>query len=206
MEPVGTAECQLEVLGMSCNSCVRNIEGKIGAVDGVVRVRVDLEARRATVVHDPLLISPQQLADRIGAINAKFSARPLEPTKSPDRADKVFQDSREITVHRVKSLQLYRGTRMTPTTVQVDNVGQQQKQQQQKQRQPESQLKSKCFLKVSGMTCASCVAAIEKHVLRLDGEFRFELANSFCRQLESRSVFSSAFLNRRQGSRTRTRE
>jgi hypothetical protein len=27
----------------------------------------------------------------------------------------------------------------------------------------------KCYIQISGMTCASCVAAIEKHALKLNG-------------------------------------
>lgn len=27
----------------------------------------------------------------------------------------------------------------------------------------------KCFITINGMTCASCVAAIEKHTLKLEG-------------------------------------
>lgn len=34
----------------------------------------------------------------------------------------------------------------------------------------ESELE-KCFVRIEGMTCASCVAAIEKHVNRLKGEY-----------------------------------
>ena len=42
----------------------------------------------------------------------------------------------------------------------------------------------KCFLRVHGMTCASCVASIEKHVKKLKGEMVKIAGNLVCSPLK----------------------
>ena len=39
----------LEVRGMTCDNCVRHVEGALNRVPGVVEASVDLAARQATV-------------------------------------------------------------------------------------------------------------------------------------------------------------
>ena len=53
------------VEGMSCGHCVKAVSGAVGALKGVADVKVDLEAKTATVVHD-IAIAP--LADIKAAI------------------------------------------------------------------------------------------------------------------------------------------
>ena len=43
-------QLELSVEGMTCNSCVEGIEHEVGRLEGVLRVVVDLDAAKATVV------------------------------------------------------------------------------------------------------------------------------------------------------------
>ena len=55
----------VDVKGMTCQSCVKTIEGAVGEQAGVESVRVSLADQRADIVYDPALVSPTQLRDRI---------------------------------------------------------------------------------------------------------------------------------------------
>ncbi|MDR1630567.1 MAG: copper ion binding protein [Oscillospiraceae bacterium] len=44
----------IKVEGMSCQHCVKAVEGAVGALAGVASVSVDLLAKTATVTHDPV--------------------------------------------------------------------------------------------------------------------------------------------------------
>ncbi|XP_058404061.1 copper-transporting ATPase 2 isoform X4 [Diceros bicornis minor] len=59
------AVVKLRVEGMTCQSCVSSIEGKIGKLQGVVRVRVSLSNQEAVITYQPYLIQPQELRDHV---------------------------------------------------------------------------------------------------------------------------------------------
>ncbi len=55
----------IDVGGMTCMSCVRNIEGKIGSEPGVVSVKVHLDEKRAQVAFDPAVTTAEYIAKEI---------------------------------------------------------------------------------------------------------------------------------------------
>lgn len=57
--------CTLKVGGMTCASCVANIERNMQKIDGVHKIVVALIAGKAEVSYDPSAISPQDIAQKI---------------------------------------------------------------------------------------------------------------------------------------------
>jgi len=56
------ARFDFSVTGMSCASCASNIERALGKLAGVRQANVNLAAGRATVLYDPALVGPRDLA------------------------------------------------------------------------------------------------------------------------------------------------
>eukprot|EP01134_Creolimax_fragrantissima_P001824 CFRG1824T1 len=156
------------VIGMTCKSCVNNIEGRIGDMPGVMKINVNLEKKRANVTLDTTIVSPEEICEAIDDMgfeaaiestllvisspiptkpvrnSAPFCA-PFSKTASPDSYldndshGKLSRQASNLSLRRFRSLMS--GKEMT-------------------------------LLKVTGMTCASCVANIERAVLKHPGVFK----------------------------------
>ena len=61
IDGLATEQVEFRVSGMSCASCVVNIESVLGAMPGVDRVDVSFGTERATVEFDPNQVTPDQL-------------------------------------------------------------------------------------------------------------------------------------------------
>lgn len=59
------AAVRIGVDGMRCQSCVQAIEGQIGPLSGVSHIQVSLQDGAALIVYRPLLVTQQELRDRI---------------------------------------------------------------------------------------------------------------------------------------------
>lgn len=60
-----TASVRLPINGMTCQSCVRNIESNIGEKLGIITIKVDLQEKAGYVEYDPQLTDPRQIASDI---------------------------------------------------------------------------------------------------------------------------------------------
>ncbi|HET6718924.1 MAG TPA: copper ion binding protein [Rhodocyclaceae bacterium] len=63
----------IKVDGMSCQGCVKNVSGVLGALAGVASAEVSLEQGEATVTFDPAAVTREALCAAIE--DAGFDAR-----------------------------------------------------------------------------------------------------------------------------------
>ena len=93
------------VEGMVCKSCVNNIEGNVGKMNGVASVKVSLEEKKAVVEYEPFKVSPLQLCTAIEDLGfeAKLGRDAFEAI--PKKAIKVVNIGIEgMTCHSCVSL------------------------------------------------------------------------------------------------------
>lgn len=60
-----TASVRLPINGMTCQSCVRNIEGNIRTKPGVMTIKVNLQEKAGYIDYDPQITDPRQIASEI---------------------------------------------------------------------------------------------------------------------------------------------
>ncbi|GFS04776.1 copper-transporting ATPase 1 [Elysia marginata] len=132
----------LTIRGMTCNSCVKNIQGRLSDHPGVYSGTVSLAQQEAVVEYDPLLINPEQLCTLI--TDNKFLASVKD---SPSRPRIRRSVSQEEIIEIDPAVHIANGR--TPGRKEDDF--------------------DKALITVRGMTCASCVATIEKNVGKMEG-------------------------------------
>ncbi|KZS15183.1 Copper transporting pATPase, ATP7a-like protein [Daphnia magna] len=138
MEATKISSCVIDIQGMRCQNCVRNIEKTIGEKLGVTDIQVDLEKKEGIVQYDGELVNPTQISEFVVAMG--FASK-------------------------VKTTDISLGSQQNPTNT-ISNEVQIIKNSENNVVNDQNQ---KCYIKISGMTCASCVAAIEKHTVKMNG-------------------------------------
>ncbi|KAM6057179.1 copper-transporting ATPase 1 isoform 2-T3 [Theristicus caerulescens] len=135
----------INIEGMTCNSCVQSIEGVISQKAGVKSIHVSLTNRNGTIEYDPLQTCPEDLRSSIEdmGFDASVSAKAELPMA-------IAQPSPEAQLESHKTEPL---SKVSPTHL----------------ARQETKTISKCYVQVTGMTCASCVANIERNLRREDG-------------------------------------
>uniref|UniRef100_A0A8B9CK64 Copper-transporting ATPase 1 n=1 Tax=Anser brachyrhynchus TaxID=132585 RepID=A0A8B9CK64_9AVES len=141
----------INIEGMTCNSCVQSIEGVISQKAGVKSINVSLANSNGTIEYDPLQTSPEDLRSSIEdmGFDASLSGHSSLQSKT-ELPVGITQPSPEeqLASHRTE-----------PTSKLSPNHAAKQ----------EAKSVSKCYVQVTGMTCASCVANIERNLRREDG-------------------------------------
>uniref|UniRef100_A0A8C2CSR5 P-type Cu(+) transporter n=1 Tax=Cyprinus carpio TaxID=7962 RepID=A0A8C2CSR5_CYPCA len=158
--PVSVAEIHIE--GMTCGSCVQSIEGVISQKKGVRSALVSLASHQGTFEFDPLVTTSEELRAAIEdmGFDTNSLVSSVVKSRSPP-APSVRSSSLSPVCSAVKENEAESDAEASANTV------------------------SKCFIQIGGMTCASCVANIERNLKNEHGipsQARFKLTVIFvCR-------------------------
>ncbi|TST47760.1 Copper-transporting ATPase 1 [Bagarius yarrelli] len=138
---------QIRIEGMTCNSCVQTIEGTMSQRRGVRSAQVSLTDHQGTFKYEPLITTPEELQAAIedmgfDAFLPETNSLVPPETKSPPSVRKSAS-SPALSAKKEKEVEI--NTESAPNT------------------------HSKCFIQIGGMTCASCVANIERNLKNESG-------------------------------------
>ena len=122
---------------------------------GIDSVQVSLDLERALVTYSPSILSSQSIADKIDDMGFEASVLENQKVEGSDQTSKskIVDNRRKPHVDVSSSAVL---PVLNDTNKSLESRG-------------DSNGTSKCFLQITGMTCGSCVAHIEKHMAKKKG-------------------------------------
>ncbi|MCC7165603.1 MAG: copper-translocating P-type ATPase [Anaerolineae bacterium] len=88
---VGTAEATLHVLGMTCASCVAQIEGALNELEGVTKAAVSLATNTAKVAYVPTMVTVAQMKHAIRDVGYDVSEQTDSSASALDREREARQ-------------------------------------------------------------------------------------------------------------------
>ncbi|XP_046916542.2 copper-transporting ATPase 1 [Dermatophagoides farinae] len=131
------------VNGMTCKSCTNNIETNLMKIDGIKNVVADLHTKQVSVTYQSTLITKHVILDRIECLGFEYQTE-SETVKKDSNIDNATVETAE----QIKT-----------TSLPVMD----------KEQENSRKFLNKCFITITGMTCSSCVAKIERNLSKITG-------------------------------------
>ncbi|XP_009570781.1 PREDICTED: copper-transporting ATPase 2 [Fulmarus glacialis] len=160
-----TRTAVIRIDGMTCNSCVQSIEGTISQRQGVQCIAVSLADRTGTIHYDPAVTNGEDLKTAIEDMgfdasvltgNSVFSS--VGNTAAGERRHQPDASNVAVQPQAPEPPRQACASDALPDSPHLDGPN-----------QPSGVTAEKCFLQITGMTCASCVSTIERNLQKEDG-------------------------------------
>nr|XP_014353102.1 PREDICTED: copper-transporting ATPase 2 [Latimeria chalumnae] len=167
-----TSTTIINIGGMTCNSCVQSIEGMISQSRGVKHIKVSLAKQIGTVQYDPTLTNPEELRTAIEDMG--FDASLTENDNSSlnhSDVSNLNESALRLKPHQAqhqRNKSRGNSTRRSPDYI-LDALPKKSHTGGPSPSTEGTVATEKCFVQVTGMTCASCVANIERNLQKEDG-------------------------------------
>ncbi|XP_009978551.1 PREDICTED: copper-transporting ATPase 2 isoform X2 [Tauraco erythrolophus] len=166
-EPLQDTTCMavIRIDGMTCSSCAQSIEAALSQRQGVQRIAVSLADRTGNIHYDPAVTNGEELRAAIedmgfGASvltgNSVFSS--VGNTAAGERRHQPDASSAAMQPRAPDLPRQDCASHALPDSPHLDGPN-----------QPGGATAEKCFLQITGMTCASCVSTIERNLQKEDG-------------------------------------
>ncbi|XP_074838718.1 copper-transporting ATPase 2 isoform X2 [Carettochelys insculpta] len=162
-----TGTAVLSIDGMTCNSCVQSIEGTVSHRKGVQHISVSLAERTGTICYDSAVTNSEELRGAIEDMG--FDASILTDTATGEYVDHTFFGDAAIQPNALES-----ASQRTENVPESSHQGYMSDAQPKNSylmnpKLPHAATTEKCFMQITGMTCASCVSNIERNLQKEDG-------------------------------------
>ncbi|XP_069034897.1 copper-transporting ATPase 2 isoform X2 [Lepisosteus oculatus] len=151
----------INIGGMTCKSCVQSIEGVVSQRAGVHAIKVSLPDERGTIHYDPKLTNPEELRAAIEDMGFEASIAAVPEALWSNGQISESQPGPPPLGPSPPSFQSRSPRR--PEHAVVPHTGEAAP------RGSEDGRTQKCFIHVTGMTCTSCVANIERSLQKHRG-------------------------------------
>ncbi|XP_060089267.1 copper-transporting ATPase 2 isoform X1 [Heteronotia binoei] len=149
----------ISIGGMTCNSCVKSIEGLISQRKGVVHISVSLAEGTGAICYDSALTNPEELSASIEDMG--FDALVLTDTTT-GRLATGSSEASESASALLRTKPVYE-LPCGDVVLETENLCHGHP------KPPSAETTEKCFMQITGMTCASCVSNIEKNLQKENG-------------------------------------
>ncbi|NXU77109.1 ATP7B ATPase, partial [Oreotrochilus melanogaster] len=161
-----TSRAVIKIDGMTCNSCVQSIEGTISQRQGVQHIAVSLADRIGTIHYDPAVTNGEELRAAIEDMGFDASVLTgncfhcvlIQDTATGERRHQPDASSAAVQLQPPEPPRPGCVSAVPPDSSPLDEPN-----------QPSGATAEKCFLQITGMTCASCVSTIERNLQKEDG-------------------------------------
>nr|XP_030129102.3 copper-transporting ATPase 2 [Taeniopygia guttata] len=155
--PQGTTHMAvIKIDGMTCNSCVKSIEGAISQRQGVQHVAVSLAGSTGTIHYDPAVTSGEEL--RAAIEDMGFDASVLTDTATGEKRCQPDASKAAVQPQAPEPPRQGNASEALPDSPHPEGSN-----------QLSGAREEKCVLQITGMTCASCVSTIERNLQKEDG-------------------------------------
>ncbi|XP_041440418.1 copper-transporting ATPase 2 isoform X2 [Xenopus laevis] len=160
-QSIGGNMALISIGGMTCGSCVSSIENTISQRKGILHISVSLDERNGKIFYNPCETNAEELR---AAIEHMGFHSTLVSDNSPSTSCSQYNSWEEETKHTTSK-----------TTRKIDGSQNYILDVLPQKSHPDfandlyDTALEKCFLQITGMTCASCVSNIERNLKKKDG-------------------------------------